>query len=90
MRSKNAPSSSLRETCVCSIPTVVTEAHQNGDEFGYERLLCYAAGAADASRPPPIKEDVLQSVDTFIDHGAPHDDLTLVVVRGWDRPCTAS
>jgi serine phosphatase RsbU (regulator of sigma subunit) len=62
----------------------VTEAHRNGEEFGYERLL----GIARRSRgrtAADIKRDVLHSVDTFIDHGAPHDDLTLVVLR-WIGP----
>ncbi len=75
----------LRPGDVCLFYTDgVTEAHRNGEEFGYERLL----GIARRSRgrtAADIKRDVLHSVDTFIDHGAPHDDLTLVVLR-WIGP----
>lgn len=62
----------------------ITEAHRNGDEFGYERLLSDARGAHGGTAAA-VKHCVLQSVDTFIDHGAPHDDLTLVVLR-WIGP----
>jgi phosphoserine phosphatase RsbU/P len=58
----------------------ITEAHRNGDEFGYERLL-NAAHLARGKSAADVKDEVLQSVDSFIDHGAPHDDLTLVVLR---------
>jgi len=62
----------------------ITEAHLNGEEFGYERLLSVARQARGRTASD-VKNDVLQSVDTFIDHGAPHDDLTLVVLR-WVGP----
>ncbi len=62
----------------------VTEAHQNGEEFGYERLLSITRQLRSRTAAD-IKQEVLQSVDTFIDHGAPHDDLTLVVLR-WIGP----
>jgi phosphoserine phosphatase RsbU/P len=62
----------------------ITEAHLNGDEFGYERLLNVAREARGRAASD-VKNDVLHSVDTFIDHGAPHDDLTLVVLR-WVGP----
>ncbi len=62
----------------------ITEAHVNGEEFGYERLLS-VAGQARGRTASDVKNDVLHSVDTFIDHGAPHDDLTLVVLR-WVGP----
>lgn len=62
----------------------VTEAHSNGDEFGYERLRV-AAGRADGRPAARVREEILRSVDAFIDHGGPHDDLTLVVVR-WLGP----
>jgi phosphoserine phosphatase RsbU/P len=62
----------------------ITEAHRNGDEFGYERLLTVAHSARGKSASD-VKDQVLQSVDSFIDHGVPHDDLTLVVLR-WIGP----
>ena len=66
----------------------ITEAHRNGDEFGYERLLSIASETR--GRPAAdVKETVLRSVDTFIEHGAPHDDLTLVVLR-WVGPAQQS
>jgi phosphoserine phosphatase RsbU/P len=58
----------------------ITEAHLNGEEFGYERL----SAAAWAVRHQPasvIKREILDMVDVFIDHQANHDDLTLVVVK---------
>ncbi len=62
----------------------MTEAHRNGEEFGYERLLM-AAGHASSRPAAKVKDDILHAVDTFIEHAAPHDDLTLVVVR-WNGP----
>jgi serine phosphatase RsbU (regulator of sigma subunit) len=62
----------------------VTEAHRNEDEFGYERLRA-AAGVANGKPAARIKEDILQAVDAFIEHGAAEDDMTLVVVR-WLGP----
>jgi serine phosphatase RsbU (regulator of sigma subunit) len=62
----------------------ITEAHRNGEEFGYERLLSVARNAR-GHTAAAVKQEVLQSVDTFINHGAPHDDLTLVVLR-WVGP----
>jgi serine phosphatase RsbU (regulator of sigma subunit) len=62
----------------------ITEAHRYGDEYGYERLLTVAGDSRGISAAN-VKERVLQSVDTFIEHGAPHDDLTLVVLR-WVGP----
>jgi phosphoserine phosphatase RsbU/P len=66
----------------------ITEAHRNGDEFGYERLLSVAHGARRSSAAD-VKREVLHSVDSFIDHGVPHDDLTLVVLR-WIGPAQRS
>jgi phosphoserine phosphatase RsbU/P len=64
----------------------ITEAHRNGDEFGYERLLSVAHQARGESASD-VKDEVLRSVDSFIDHGVPHDDLTLVVLR-WIGPAS--
>jgi phosphoserine phosphatase RsbU/P len=75
----------LRPGDLCVLYTDgVTEAHRNGEEFGYERL-CAAAGCADGRPAARVKDDILHAVDEFIEHGAPHDDLTLVVVR-WLGP----
>jgi phosphoserine phosphatase RsbU/P len=58
----------------------ITEAHVNGEEFGYERLL-ETARKAWGNSASAVKNEVLHAVDEFIDHGQPHDDLTLVVLR---------
>ena len=63
----------------------VTEAHKNEEEFGYERLRA-AAGLADGKSAARTKEDILSAVDAFIEHDAPHDDMTLVVVRWLGQP----
>jgi serine phosphatase RsbU (regulator of sigma subunit) len=79
----------LRPGDLCVLYTDgVTEAHVNGEEFGYERLRA-AAGCADGRSAARVKDDILQAVDAFIDHGAPHDDLTLVVIR-WLGPVARS
>ncbi len=79
----------LRPGDLCVLYTDgVTEAHRNGEEFGYERLRA-AAGCADGRTAAGVKDDILLAVDAFIDHGAPHDDLTLVVVR-WLGPVPQS
>ena len=66
----------------------ITEAHVNGDEFGYERLL-EVARKAWGNSASDVKNEVLHAVDVFIDHGQPHDDLTLVVLR-WLGPSTGN
>ena len=58
----------------------VTEARCGEDEFGYDRLL----RTAERCRGKPataIKEEILETVKTFIEHKANHDDLTIVVVK---------
>lgn len=62
----------------------MTEAHRNGEEFGYERLVTVAGRVANASAVR-VKDEILRAVDTFIEHAPPHDDLTLVVAR-WLGP----
>jgi len=66
----------------------ITEAHINGEEFGYERLL-ETAHRAWGNPAGSVKDEVLHAVDDFIDHGQPHDDLTLVVLR-WLGPSTGN
>jgi phosphoserine phosphatase RsbU/P len=79
----------LRPGDLCVLYTDgVTEAHSNGEEFGYERLR-EAAGCADGRSAARVKDGILQAVDAFIDHGAPHDDLTLFVVK-WLGPTAQS
>ncbi len=63
----------------------VTEAHRNGEEFGYERLRA-ASGVADGKSAGRVKEEILHAVDAFIEHDVPHDDMTLVVVRWLGSP----
>lgn len=71
----------LRPGDVCMFYTDgVTEARKGEDEFGYERLLD-ATVAVRRKHATEIKNDVLESVRTFTDHQANHDDLTLVVLK---------
>jgi len=58
----------------------VTEARRGEDEFGYERLLD-ATVAVREKHASEIKHEVLESVRTFTEHQANHDDLTLVVLK---------
>ncbi|HSQ75481.1 MAG TPA: GAF domain-containing SpoIIE family protein phosphatase [Bacteroidota bacterium] len=58
----------------------VTEAHRNDEEFGYDRLRA-AAGLVDGKSAARIKDEILRAVGAFIQNDAPHDDMTLVVVR---------
>jgi serine phosphatase RsbU (regulator of sigma subunit) len=58
----------------------ITEAHTNGDEYGYDRLLAAARDARNRTAAD-IKAQILDGVSTFIHHQANHDDLTLVVIK---------
>ena len=58
----------------------VTEARRGEDEFGYERLL-HTAEKCRGKPATAIKEEILETVKTFIEHKANHDDLTIVVVK---------
>jgi serine phosphatase RsbU (regulator of sigma subunit) len=58
----------------------VTEARRGEDEFGYDRLL-EATVAVRQKHASEIKNEVLESVKTFTEHQANHDDLTLVVLK---------
>ena len=71
----------LKEGDVCILYTDgVTEARIGEDEFGYERLK-QAAQRAHRKSASAIKEEILETVRTYTDHQASHDDLTLVVVK---------
>ena len=71
----------LLEGDVCVFYTDgVTEARHGDDEFGYERLL-EAAQKAKGNSASVIKEEILDTVKTFTEHTATHDDLTLVVLK---------
>ncbi len=75
----------LEEGDVCVFYTDgITEARSGDEEFGYERLLQVAqrerGGAA-----PVICERILDSIRSFTENRASHDDLTLVVLK-WGTP----
>lgn len=71
----------LNEGDVCVLYTDgVTEARLGDEEFGYDRLMdtvmhAHADSAAD------IKHHVLNTIKTFTDEQASHDDLTLIVLK---------
>ena len=58
----------------------LTEARRGEEEFGYERLLD-AARHARAKGAEGIKDEILGTVKTFIEHQANDDDQTLVVLK---------
>jgi serine phosphatase RsbU (regulator of sigma subunit) len=58
----------------------VTEARLGDEEFGYERLMDTVLHAHTNSATD-IKHHVLNTVKTFTDEQASHDDLTLVVLK---------
>ncbi len=71
----------LREGDVCVLYTDgVTEARFKDDEYGYDRLMDAVLDVHHQSATE-IKLHVLNSVKTFTDQEASHDDLTLVVLK---------
>jgi serine phosphatase RsbU (regulator of sigma subunit) len=71
----------LREGDVCVFYTDgVTEARHADDEFGYDRLMQAVVDSAHRSAPE-IKQHVLNTIESFTDEEASHDDLTLVVLK---------
>jgi sigma-B regulation protein RsbU (phosphoserine phosphatase) len=58
----------------------VTEARRGDDEFGYERLLETVVRSRTLSASM-VKDHILETVKTHIDHKANDDDLTLVVLK---------
>lgn len=59
----------------------VTEARRSdGDEYGYERLhdICRSVGSRSAME---IRDAIIQSVDSHMNHQPPEDDLTLIVIK---------
>jgi phosphoserine phosphatase RsbU/P len=59
----------------------ITEARNTEmEEYGYERIVQVAKECRDCSAEV-MKDKILQSVRTFIGHGAYTDDVTLVVVK---------
>ncbi|HLX12593.1 MAG TPA: PP2C family protein-serine/threonine phosphatase, partial [Bacteroidota bacterium] len=59
----------------------VTEARmEDGEEFGYERLLEIGMNVRDRSAME-IREAIISAVDTHTEHHAPEDDLTLIVMK---------
>ncbi len=71
----------LKQNDVCIFYTDgVTEARNQDDEFGYDRLVD-AARAASTLPAAGIKEAILGSIREYLGGTANHDDLTLVVVK---------
>lgn len=71
----------LREGDVCVLYTDgVTEARLGDEEFGYDRLMDTVMHAH-LDSATNIKHHVLNTVKTFTDEQASHDDLTLVVLK---------
>ena len=59
----------------------VTEAHpKNGEEFGYDLLLQVAEEAGDKSALE-VRDAIVMAVDKHMEHEAPEDDLTIVVLK---------
>ncbi len=59
----------------------VTEAHtKNGEEFGYDLLLDVAREAGHRSALE-VRDAIIMAVDTHMEHEAPEDDLTIVVLK---------
>jgi serine phosphatase RsbU (regulator of sigma subunit) len=62
----------------------VTEARgEDGDEFGYERLLETASRAGRASASE-LRDHLISAVDKHLNHKSPEDDLTLIVIK-WNK-----
>jgi serine phosphatase RsbU (regulator of sigma subunit) len=62
----------------------LTEARpQNGEEFGYDKLLqvCESVGQQSAQG---IRDAIINSVATHMHHHPPEDDLTIVVIK-WNK-----
>ncbi|MBM2841422.1 MAG: hypothetical protein HW412_1950 [Bacteroidetes bacterium] len=71
----------LQQGDVCVLYTDgVTEARCGDEEFGYDRLM-EAVVHAHRQSAGEIKHHVLDTIQTFTDHQASHDDLTLVVLK---------
>ena len=76
---------SLRDGDLCVFYTDgITEARRGEDEFGYDRLLDVARKSRDLSASA-IKDEIVETVKTFVDRQATEDDLTLVVLK-WRMP----
>jgi len=58
----------------------ITEARRGEEEFGYDRLLL-AAQQSRTGSASMVKDHILDTVRSFTDHEASHDDLTVVVVK---------
>jgi serine phosphatase RsbU (regulator of sigma subunit) len=58
----------------------LTEARRGEEEFGYERLL-HIAEQCRGKPAAVIKDEILETVKSFVRYEPNHDDLTLVVVK---------
>jgi sigma-B regulation protein RsbU (phosphoserine phosphatase) len=63
----------------------VTEARQDGEEFGYERLLALVQRVKDKSAAA-IKNDIIATIQEFTGDQPSHDDLTVVVLKWLGNP----
>jgi serine phosphatase RsbU (regulator of sigma subunit) len=75
----------LREGDLCIFYTDgITEARRGEEEFGYDRLLEVARRMRHESAST-IKDEIVETVKTFVDREVTDDDLTLVVLK-WRLP----
>jgi hypothetical protein len=60
----------------------LTEAlNPNGNDYGEERLAAAVRAASSSTRASEIRDAILRDIEAFVNGAAPHDDMTLVVVR---------
>jgi phosphoserine phosphatase RsbU/P len=69
-----------RDICIFYTDGITEARNAEMEEYGYERIVQIARECRDCSAEV-MKDKVLQSVRTFIGHGAYTDDVTLVVVK---------
>jgi serine phosphatase RsbU (regulator of sigma subunit) len=60
----------------------LTEAvNRSGEDYGEERLAAIVSDSASRGCAAEIRDAIMNDVDRFVAGAAPHDDMTLVVVR---------
>ncbi len=75
------------DTLVLYSDGVVEACNEEGEEFGMERLISAVRSAAHLS-PDAIRAEIREALDEFRGRVAPHDDLTLLVVRALPEAVT--